>query len=174
MTGTMKKLLSLLCLLFGGCTGIPDGLVPVESFQLERYLGTWYEVARLDHSFERGLSRVTADYSLRDDGRVKVVNRGYDEKSGEWKSAEGVAAFVGSSDVAHLKVSFFGPFYGAYVVFALDRENYQYAMVCGPSRDYLWLLSRRPQLDEGMKKKLVARAEAFGFGVDGLIFVTHD
>ncbi|MFA0071671.1 lipocalin family protein, partial [Vibrio breoganii] len=108
--------------------------------------GTWYEVARLDHSFERGLSNISAEYSLRDDGGVKVVNRGYSLEKGEWNEAEGKAYFVEESDQGYLKVSFFGPFYGAYVVFELDKEGYQYAFVSGPDTDYLWLLSRTPEV----------------------------
>ena len=120
----MNKLLMALFLLLTGCVGIPENVKPVENFKLESYLGKWYEIARLDHSFERGLSRVTADYSLRDDGGLKVINRGYSVKENKWKEAEGKAYFVRGSDEGYLKVSFFGPFYGSYIVFELDHENY--------------------------------------------------
>ena len=120
----MNKLFMALILLLTGCVGIPENVKPVENFKLENYLGKWYEIARFDHSFERGLSRVTADYSLRDDGGLKVINRGYSVKEDKWKEAEGKAYFVRESDQGYLKVSFFGPFYGSYIVFELDHENY--------------------------------------------------
>lgn len=159
-------------LLLAGCsTGLPPGVTPVQDFELQRYLGRWYEIARLDHSFERGLERVTAEYSLRDDGGVRVVNRGYDPESGTWKEAEGKAYFVRSPDVGYLKVSFFGPFYGAYVVFELDQEGYGYAFVSGPDTSYLWLLARTPTVDEALLERFVAAARTRGFDTDALIFV---
>jgi apolipoprotein D and lipocalin family protein len=153
--------------------GIPKNVQPVDNFKIERYLGRWYEIARLDHSFERGLTHVTADYSLRDDGGVKVLNRGYSAEAGLWKEAEGTAYFVEGSDQGYLKVSFFGPFYGSYVVFALDHENYQYALVCGPDKSYLWILSRSPVLKEDIKYTLMDKAAASGFNTSKLIFVDH-
>ena len=158
--------------LLAACTSVPDGVEPVRGFDLERYLGRWHEIARLDHSFERGLSRVTADYSRRDDGGVRVLNRGYDAAKGAWKEAEGRAYRIGDIDVASLKVSFFGPFYGGYHVIALDPD-YRWALVAGPSRDYLWILAREPQLDAAIYARLVAQAAASGFPVDGLIRVAH-
>lgn len=171
----MKRwtILVFLCLL-SGCMGMPPKVQPVQSFQLNRYLGRWYEVARLDHSFERGLTKVSADYSLREDGGVRVINRGYNAEKDEWKEAEGKAYFVQTPDVGYLKVSFFGPFYGSYVVFALDQENYQYAMISGPDTDYLWILARQPQLDASVKDALIEKAKALGFATDQLIFVKHD
>jgi apolipoprotein D and lipocalin family protein len=145
----------------------------VEGFDLQRYLGQWYEIARLDHSFERGLSRISATYSPRDDGGVKVVNRGYSEAAREWKEAEGRAYFVERPDQGHLKVSFFGPFYGSYVVFELDHKGYQYALVSGPDRSYLWMLARTPDLDPAVRDRLIAKAAALGFDTDKLIFVDH-
>jgi len=157
-------------LLVAGCSATPEGIEPVEDFQLNRYLGKWYEIARLDHSFERGLSHVTAEYSLRDDGGVRVLNRGYSAEKGRWEQAEGKAYFVAGPDVGHLKVSFFGPFYGAYVIFELD-ENYQYAMVSGPSRSYLWLLARSPQVDPPLRQWFLARADELGFDRREIRFV---
>ena len=159
--------------LLAGCTGKPDGVVPVEGFDLERYLGTWYEIARLDHSFERGLSNISANYSLRDDGGVRVLNRGYSTEKGKWKEAEGKAFFVAQSDQGHLKVSFFGPFYGSYIVFRLD-ENYQYAFISGPDTSYLWLLARTPQLDQSVIDQFIGLAASLGFETDNLIYVDHD
>lgn len=170
----MKHLLALLALLLGGCVSLPDNVRPVGDFKLERYLGTWYEIARLDHSFERGLSRVTAEYSLREDGGVRVVNRGYSARDGKWKQAEGRAYFVRDPQTGFLKVSFFGPFYGSYVIFELDHENYGYAVISGPDTSYLWILARKPGMDESLKRDLVARAAARGFKTEGLIFVDHE
>lgn len=166
--------LLMLPLLLAGCMGMPDGVKPVSGFELDRYLGTWYEVARLDHSFERGLSNVTAQYSLRDDGGVRVINRGYAEEKGEWDQAEGRAYFVGDESEGYLKVSFFGPFYGSYVVFALDQDDYRFAFVSGPNSSYLWLLSRTPQVSDEIKQKFVSQAELLGFNPDELIWVSHD
>ena len=164
--------ITLLCLT--GCTGVPDGIEPVEDFELDRYLGTWYEIARLDHRFERGLSNVSANYSMREDGGVAVSNRGYREEDGEWEEAEGKAYFVDEADTGFLKVSFFGPFYGAYVVFVLDQQNYEYAVVSGPDRSYLWILARTPEIDDSLRDELVSKAAEAGFATDELIFVEHD
>ena len=169
----MKRFSALLALFITGCVGIPDNVKPVGHFDAGRYLGKWYEIARLDHPFERGLTRVSADYSLRDDGGVRVVNRGYSAKEGKWKEAEGKAYFVGSRDVGYLKVSFFGPFYGSYVVIDLDHENYGHVLVCGPDRSYLWILARKPRLDDSVKARLTAKAAALGFETGKLIFVEH-
>jgi len=134
-----KFLLSLLSFSLIGCTGMPEGVVPVKDFDESRYLGKWYEIARLDHSFERGLSHVTAEYELRSDGGIKVINRGFSATKNKWKEAEGKAYFVGNRDKGHLKVSFFGPFYGSYIVFGLDQDNYQYAFISSYNTSYLWL-----------------------------------
>jgi apolipoprotein D and lipocalin family protein len=103
----------LMTLLLSGCLGMPEGVYPVEGFDINQYTGKWYEIARLDHSFERGLNNVTAQYSLRDDGGVKVINRGFSPAENKWKEAEGKAYFVKDPNVGYLKVSFFGPFYGS-------------------------------------------------------------
>ena len=161
----------IMSLLVLGCVALPEGVTPVADFDLSRYLGRWYEIARLDHAFERGLVNVTAEYSLQEDGRVRVINKGYRPADDTWKTAEGVAAFVGAPDVGRLKVSFFGPFYGGYNIIALDKVSYQYALVCGPSRSYLWILSREPELDPAVTEDLVARARALGFATGQLIMV---
>ncbi|MFI2811003.1 MULTISPECIES: lipocalin family protein [Microbulbifer] len=168
----MRKLL-LLCFAFlWGCTGVPENVQPVTGFDLDRYLGRWYEVARLDHSFERGLSHVTAEYSLNDDGTVKVVNRGYSREKGEWQEAVGRARFAGDPDTGHLEVSFFGPFYASYVVVALDAD-YRHAMVTGYNREYLWLLSREPEIPKAELEQLLQQARDLGYNTDNLIFVDH-
>ena len=168
----MKRLFIALSLLLflSGCTGIPDNIEPVRNFDIKRYLGRWYEIARLDHPFERGLEKIYAEYSLREDGGVKVVNRGFDPESGKWKEATGKAYFVADENIGMLKVSFFGPFYGGYNIIALDRD-YSYALVCGPNRDYLWILSRTPEMEESIKTELIKKAKALGFDTDKLIFV---
>lgn len=168
----MKTGLAVIALLFlmTGCTGVPKGIEPVTGFDQQRYLGTWYEIARLDHSFEEGLSQVTAEYSLNNDGSIKVINRGYNAEVGEWKEAEGRALFVGDSNVGHLKVSFFGPFYASYVVFELD-DQYTTAYITGYDRDYLWLMSRTPEVSDEVLDAFKARAEAEGFELGELIVV---
>ena len=165
----LRMLLVAICLLTG-CTGLPKGVQPVAPFDLQRYLGTWYEIARLDHRFERGLSRVTADYQLRDDGGVTVVNRGYSDADRAFEQATGKAYFKGDSSTAHLKVSFFGPFYGSYVVFELDPD-YRHAFVAGHNQRYLWLLARTPSVDESVYDAFVASARSRGFDTEALIRV---
>lgn len=161
-------------ILLTGCLGMPAKVSPVKEFDLSRYLGRWYEIARLDHSFERGLEQVTAEYSMRDDGGVSVKNRGYSPTEKQWKEAEGKAYFVNGTEEGYLKVSFFGPFYGSYVVFELDDENYEYAFVSGPDLSYLWLLSRKPTLTQGVIDRFVEQAEALGFNTKNLIFVKQN
>lgn len=170
---TLVALLTLPCLL-AACLGMPEGVRPVEGFELERYLGKWHEIARLDHSFERGLTRVTAEYSLREDGGVRVVNRGFSATKQEWDEAEGKAYFVEGDDRGYLKVSFFGPFYGSYVVFELDREAYQYAFIAGPDTSYLWLLARTPVVSDEVLRRFTERAAELGFATDSLILVAQD
>lgn len=170
----MKRILLLLTFLLAGCVGIPENIRPVDDFQVERYLGKWYEIARLDHAFERGLTSVTADYSVRPEGGILVVNRGYSTKEGKWKQVEGKAYFAAQPERGFLKVSFFGPFYASYVIFELDRDQYSYALVCGPDRSYLWLLARSPRMDEDLKKRLIGKAADMGFDTSQLIYVRHD
>lgn len=167
----LKYIISLLVL--SSCLGYPKTVEPVKDFELDSYLGTWYEVARLDHSFERGLEQVSATYSMRSDGGVKVLNKGFDTEKGEWSDAEGKAFFVREKDEAYLKVSFFGPFYGSYVVFELDKKNYQYAFISGDSEKYLWFLSRTPVVSDELKNHFIEKAKSLGFPTDQLIFVNQ-
>ena len=162
-----------ICMLISGCTSVPENVRPVEGFEIPRYLGTWYEIARFDHSFERGLSEVTATYSMREDGGVRVINKGYSQKKGEWDEAEGKAYFVSNSSTGHLKVSFFGPFYASYVIMALDKEKYEYALITGPDKDYLWILARTPSLPKKTVDMLIAIAEKAGYDTSKLIWVEH-
>lgn len=176
MTGskTYASILALSAILVSACTGLPKGTSAVSGFELDRYLGTWYEIARLDHRFERGLSNVSASYTLRDDGGVRVLNKGYNRDKAEWSEAIGKAYFVGSTEVGRLKVSFFGPFYGGYNILELDFDNYEYALVAGPNRSYLWILARSPDLSADIVQTLVEKARSLDFPVDELIFVSHD
>lgn len=166
-----KWLTTALCLgVITGCTSLPKGVTPVDHFDTQRYLGQWYEIARLDHRFEKGLSHVTATYSLREDGGLKVINRGYSRDKQQWQAATGKAYFVKSTDQGYLKVSFFGPFYGTYAILALDH-NYQYALVTGPNKSYLWILSRTRTLTEPVRQQLVHQAKSLGYATDQLIWV---
>lgn len=167
----MRKMLIVPFLLhLIGCLGMPAQVKPVSNFELERYLGTWYEIARLDHSFERGLSQVTAEYSQIGDGGVRVINKGYSETQQKWNQAEGKAYFVESTNQGYLKVSFFGPFYGSYVIFELG-DNYEYAFVSGSNTSYLWLLSRTPTVSEKLRNHFIDKAQSLGFDTNKLIFV---
>lgn len=171
-----RVVVALAVTLLTGCgqVAVPDGTTAVTGFDASRYMGTWYEIARLENSFERGLTRVTAQYAQRPDGRVTVINRGYRERSGKWEEAKGVAAFVGAMTEGRLKVSFFGPFYAGYNVIALDPSGYQWAMVAGPTHQYLWILSRQRTLDPKVMDALVAQARSQGFKVDALVKVAQD
>lgn len=172
--GQSTLLVLLAAVLLSGCLGAPQAVTPVQQFDANRYLGKWYEIARLDHSFEEGLDRVTADYALREDGGITVINRGFLTSKNEWQEAQGKAYFVNSSDEGYLKVSFFGPFYGSYIVFELDKENYQYAFVSGPDTSYLWLLARTPTVDPALIERFVAEASRLGFDTSKLIYPVHE
>jgi apolipoprotein D and lipocalin family protein len=166
-------LIALCSLLLPACTvQVPEGVTPVDNFVLESYLGRWYEIARLDHRFERGMSQVTAEYSLREDGGVRVLNRGYMDSKGEWDDAEGRAYFVQDAQTGYLKVSFFGPFYGAYVI--VDHDPAAYSLVSGPDRSYLWILARTPTLPQQTLDTLLAQAQALGYDTEALIWVAQD
>ncbi len=159
-----------LSVILSGCLSIPQNVKPVDGFELSKYLGKWYEIARLDHSFERGLDNVTAEYFLRDDGGVRVINKGFSATENKWKEAEGKAYFVRDPQEGYLKVSFFGPFYGAYIVFELDKEAYQYTFVTSYDKSYLWLLARTPEVSDALLDRFVRRAAELGFETDKLIF----
>lgn len=162
--------IALLPIVLGG-SKFPDGIKPVQAFDAQRYLGVWYEVARLDNRFERGMTRVTATYSLRDDGGLKVVNKGFLADKNQWRESEGKAYFVAGADQGYLKVTFFWPFYGDYIVFDLDEQNYQYALISGGDKSYFWLLSRTPEMDKNVQDALIKKAEALGFDMSKLVYV---
>lgn len=169
----MRYILILSCIFLSSCLSVPEGIKPVDNFILDRYLGRWYEIARLDHSFERGLDAVTANYSMRNDGGLKVINSGRNSETGAIDQAEGRAYFVEDPSIGHLKVSFFGPFFGSYVIFELDEEDYQYAFIAGNTKEYLWLLARTPEVSEELLDQFKATAVEFGFNLDELILVRH-
>jgi apolipoprotein D and lipocalin family protein len=164
-------LLASLSYLMFGKLGIPGGMSAVQGFDANRYVGTWYEIARLDHGFEKGLSHVTAEYSLKDDGGLKVINKGFDTKTGKWQASVAKAYFLETPDIGRLKVSFFGPFYGSYNIIDLDEKDYTYAMVTGPSTHFLWILSRDKTLDNEVMQRLIQKAKTLGFKLDKLIYV---
>lgn len=154
------------------CTTIPKGATAVTPFNKEKYLGKWYEIARLDFKFERNLNNTTAEYSLRKDGKIKVDNKGYNTKTKQWKQAIGKARFVGDDNVAKLKVSFFGPFYAGYNVAAIAAE-YKYALVFGKNTDYMWILSRETTIPEEVKNNYLKIAQEVGYNIEDLIWVEH-
>lgn len=160
-------------MLLSSCASIPDKATPVEGFDLSRYLGIWYEVARFDFRFEKNLDNTMAQYSLDDKGNVIVVNSGYNYVKKEWTSAEGKAKFRGKENVAALKVSFFGPFYSGYNVIALD-EDYRYALVAGKDLSYLWILSREKSIPDTIKAEYLKIAEEVGYDTSELIWVEHN
>lgn len=154
------------------CTGIPEGIEPVSDFEIERYLGQWYEIARLDHSFERDMQQVTATYEMREDGGVRVINEGFKIDENNWGQAEGKAYFVNSENFGHLKVSFFGPFYGSYIIFELG-EYYDYTFVTSSNKSYLWLLAREPVIEQELKQSFINTVTKLGYDAEALIWVDH-
>lgn len=145
----------------------------VKNFDITKYLGTWYEIARFDYKWEKNLDQVTATYSKRDDGKIKVQNQGHNSKTGNWEESIGKAKFAQEQTIGALKVSFFGPFYVDYKVILLD-DDYRYALVTGESKDYLWLLSRTPTIPEEIREQYVTFAEKHGFDTSKLIWVKHE
>jgi apolipoprotein D and lipocalin family protein len=174
LSGSWRILVMVALLGLAACsTAPPQGITAVTPFDIKRYEGQWFEVARMDHSFERGLSDVSARYRIQADGSVQVINRGFDVQKNAWKEAVGRALFTGDPTTASLKVSFFGPFYGGYHVVALDQQAYQWSMVVGPDRDYVWILARDKQLSPAVREPLLAQAKALGIAVDKLIWVAQ-
>ena len=164
----MKKIffVALLASIFAGCDSAEVDNSTVKTVDLNRYLGYWYEIARFDHPFERGLDYAMAHYTLRDDGKIDVLNTGI--KDGRAEDAKGIAK---TTDVVGLlRVSFFGPFYGDYCIMMLD-ENYQYALVGGNNSKFLWILSRTPQLDDATRTLILAEADRRGYDTGKLIWV---
>jgi|TARA_X000000950_G_C13752678_1_gene593330 apolipoprotein D and lipocalin family protein len=160
-------ILSFLCC-FGCSYNPPKGITPINNFNKEAYLGKWYEIARLDHSFERGLTCVSATYESRADGGIKVINRGFNATKDRWSDAEGRGYLVGKDNIGQLKVSFFGPFYGSYIIFYLDDQS---AYITSNTKDYLWYLSRTPKVSKKRLDHFKSYAKKHGFNIDQLIIV---
>lgn len=158
---------------FNSCIGIPQGARAVTSFEKEKYLGLWYEIARFDFRFERDLNNTTALYSINPDGSIKVLNSGYNYKTKKWSQVVGKAKFVADPKLARLKVSFFGPFYAGYNVIALDKE-YKYALVAGDNLNYLWILSRYKTIPQDIKDCYLKIAKDLGYATSSLIWVEHN
>jgi len=156
----------LFSIFFLSCKNEKAQHTPVTPFVAEKYLGTWYEIARLPNSFEKGMTHVTATYSQEENGKIKVLNQGILNK--KQKDAIGKAYLAGASNEGFLKVSFFGPFYANYIIVDLD-ENYTYAMVAS-SPKYLWILSREPALDKVVLDRLLEKAKELGFDTSKLYF----
>lgn len=149
-------------------------LATVEKVDIDKYLGTWYEIARLPNSFEKGLKCVTATYSLKDNGKIAVLNKGFAaEPKEKWKTAKGTAWVPDEKYPGRLKVTFFWPFAGDYFILALDK-GYQYALVGDPSRKYLWVLARDKNLEESIYSKLMDLAKEKGFDIQQVLKIEHD
>ena len=162
-----------IALSLSSCVSIPKGAKAISPFQKEKYLGRWYEIARLDFQFEKGLDQVTANYSLNDDNTIRVDNKGYSAKEQKWKESVGKAKLTGIGSEGRLKVSFFGPFYAGYNIIAIDPE-YRHAMVAGNNLKYLWLLSREKTMPEDIKANYLAQASALGYDVKQLVWTNQN
>lgn len=160
-------------LFFSSCATMPKGATVVKPFDQNQFLGKWYEITRMDYRFEKNLINVTAVYSLKDDGNIKVVNKGFDTVNKEWKMVEGKAKFRNAPDEAALKVSFFGPFYSGYNVLAVD-DDYTYALIAGNDLDLLWILSRSKEIPESVKAEYLKIADDLGYKTSQLTWVTQN
>ncbi|MCA5006302.1 lipocalin family protein [Sphingobacterium bovistauri] len=152
---------------------VPTGLSVVENFDVKSYSGKWYEIARFDFKHEKDMDQVTAEYSINDDGSIKVLNKGYNTKKNEWKESEGKAKFVSSPDQGALKVSFFGPFYSGYNIVAME-PNYKNALIFGENKDYIWLLSREKKMPESVKEKFLKIARDYGYDLNRLVWTKQE
>jgi apolipoprotein D and lipocalin family protein len=171
--------IALALLLAGGfimstsCSSIPEGAKPVDPFDSMRYLGMWYEIARFDFKFEKNMNNTKAEYSLNNDGTIRVENSGFDYITNKQKRAIGKAKFIKSKSVGQLKVSFFGPFYGAYNIIMIDTD-YKYALIAGKNLNYLWILSRERTIPKEIKDRYISEARKIGYNTDKLIWVEHN
>ena len=153
-----------------GCsTGVPEGIQPVEGFDVQRYMGVWHEVARLDHAFERGYDQITAEYRQERGSKISVHNRASRSEDGKCREVKGYAKLADKQGRGHLKVSFWRPFYASYVVFYLEPD-YSVALVCGASRKYCWILARDPNMPTHVLDRYLAIAESYGFEREAFIF----
>ena len=167
----MQRILTILtmfCLALGCSAGDIDN-TPVKTFDLQRFLGSWYEMARYDHWFERGMEQTKATYKLSDDGKIGVLNSGI--KKGKPKESKGKVKTTATTGL--LRISFFGPFYSDYRILLIDSD-YQYALIGSSSDSYLWILSRKPLLTEESKALILSEAQRRGYDTHKLIWVKHD
>ena len=177
----MKLILNVIILVIISCmhNTTPDRKLincePIKDFELNRYLGTWYEIARFPHSFEKDLAGVTATYTLRNDGKIRVINSGYKgSPNGKFKTIEGKAKMAGNTGNGHLKVSFFLFFYADYYILELDTINYEHALVGSSSPKYLWILCRNPEIPEETYINLAELAKKRGYAIQNLIRVEQN
>lgn len=169
----MKKgNLILLSVVFLFSCGSKEELSTVSEVDLEKYAGTWYEISKLPNTFEKGLECVSATYSIKENGKINVLNQGYKTKNGTWKDISGTASVPDPAYPGRLKVTFFWPFSGDYYIIAL-ADDYSYALVGDPSRKYLWILSKNKEMDEDVYSSLVAIAKEKGFNIDQLEKMNH-
>lgn len=169
-------LLVLCCIgIFIACTSTSkNNAKPVGNFEIERYLGDWYEIGRFDFKWEKNLKNVRANYSMNKNGSVNVINSGYDYVSKKEKHSIGKAKFASKQkDIASLKVSFFGPFYSSYTVIALDSE-YKYALVAGANNKLLWILSRTPTIPDRIKEKYIQIAQELGYDLTDFVWTIQE
>jgi apolipoprotein D and lipocalin family protein len=171
----MKYILLMLMLVLMSSIGFAkqpktSEIKSVKNFELKKYLGTWYEIARLPHSFEKGLDQVTATYTLLENGKIEVLNRGFKVKKNKWKDAKGKAWVPDNNKPSDLKVSFFWPFAAAYRIIYLE-EDYSLAIVTSNTFDYFWILSRTPEIDDEYYNELISKAKIWGFETDKFIKV---
>lgn len=159
-------IISLMALFFLGCSAHYPPLKTVEKVDINSYLGTWYEIARYEHFFEKGCVDAKATYTLRKDGKINVLNTCI--KEGKPTQAKGVAYATDASN-AKLKVSFFRPFYGNYWILMLG-DRYEYAVIGEPSREYLWILSREPKISDTLKEKILKKLPELGYDSEKLIW----
>jgi apolipoprotein D and lipocalin family protein len=168
----MKNLaITLIVLMMISCQSTKNSILPIEGFELNRYLGTWHEIVRLPHRFEKNLIDVTAEYQILDENRIKVINRGYNTKKEKWSQSTGVAKFKGDENIGELRVSFFRPFYGAYKIIELDKENYSWVMITSSNYNYFWILAREPQMSQQVLEELIEKAKEYGFDISKFIYL---
>jgi len=163
-------LFSMGYLMFGKL-GIPEGMSAVKPFDIKRFEGTWYEVARLDHGFEKNMTHVSYTYTAKESGGFQVDNKAFDTKSGQWQTSEGKGDLIADPNEGRLKISYFGPFYGSFNIIALDQDRYEWAMATGPNARYFWILSRQKTLDNHVMQDLVRKAVGMGFKLERMIQV---
>jgi apolipoprotein D and lipocalin family protein len=173
-TKSFQASIILILFILTSCSSPMKTLTTIPGVDINKYSGKWYEIARLPNSFEKGLVCCTAEYGLRDDGKISVINTGRKEETGKLKSVKGKAWVPDKNEPGRLKVQFFWPFAGGYYIFYLDKENYQYALVGDPSRKYLWVLARKPGIEDSLYRELIEIARNNDFAVEKVIKVRQD